>query len=136
MLQFPFYAGLMGLMQDTGLVNVISDWFTSFSTSATLPFWAFISAGIVNMFIPSGGGQFVIQGPIFFESARSLNVDLAIVTMAIAYGDQWTNTLQPFWTLPILAITGLHMRQIMGFMFVIFIVTAICYGGGILLVAS
>ena len=135
MLQFPLYAGLMGLMRDTGLVYVISDWFTSFSTSTTLPFWAFISGGIINLFVPSGGGQFVIQGPIFFEAARDLGVDYNIITMAIAYGDQWTNTLQPFWTLPILAMAGLHMRQIMGFMFTIFIVTAICYGGGILIIA-
>jgi len=131
-LQYPFYAGIMGVMQGTGLGSVISDWFTAISTPDTLPFFAFLAGGLVNMFVPSGGGQWAVQGPIFIEAAQNMGVEPALVVMGIAYGDQWTNAIQPFWTIPLLAIAGLHMRQIMGYTFVIFLVTFFLFGGGLL----
>ena len=131
-LQYPFYAGIMGIMQGTGLGSVIADWFTTVATQDTLPFFAFLAGGLVNMFVPSGGGQWVVQGPIFLEAAASMEVDPALIVMGIAYGDQWTNTIQPFWTIPLLAIAGLHMRQIMGYTFVIFLVTFFLFGGALL----
>jgi short-chain fatty acids transporter len=77
--------------------------------------WAMISGGIINMFIPSGGGQFAVQGPVFLQAAEQLGADPAIVIMGIAYGDQWTNMIQPFWTIPLLAIAGLSVRDILGY---------------------
>jgi short-chain fatty acids transporter len=132
-LQYPLYAGIMGLMIETGLVAVIAGWFTAISTAGTLGFFAFLSGGIVNFFIPSGGGQWAVQGPIFIEAANNLGTDPSRIVMGVAYGDQWSNMIQPFWTIPLLAIAGLHMRQIMGYTFVIFIATFFLFGGGILL---
>ena len=66
------------------------------------------------------------------EAAQSLNVDPSIIVLGVSYGDQWTNMIQPFWTIPLLAIAGLHMRQIMGYTFVIFIVTGIIFGSSML----
>jgi len=132
-LQYPFYAGIMGMMIGTGLVSVIADWFINISSAATLGFWAFLSGGLINYFIPSGGGQWSVQGPIFLEAARTLGTDPAVIVMGVAYGDQWTNMIQPFWTIPILAIAGLHMRQIMGYTFIALFVTFFIFGGGILL---
>ncbi|WP_321397792.1 short-chain fatty acid transporter [Emcibacter sp.] len=136
LLQYPLYAGIMGLMFNSGLVNIMSDWFTSISTAQTLPFWAFISGGLVNFFVPSGGGQWAIQGPVFIEAAQNLGVNLPLVVMGVAYGDQWTNMIQPFWTIPLLAIAGLHMRQIMGYTFVVFLVSFLTFGGGLLIAAG
>lgn len=133
LLQYPLYAGILGLMQGTGLAGIISNFFTSIATADTLPFFAFLSGGLVNMFIPSGGGQWAVQGPIFLESALQLGADPATVVLGVAYGDQWTNAIQPFWTIPVLAIAGLHMRQIMGYTFIIFLLTFLIFGGGLLL---
>ena len=133
LIQYPFYAGILGMMQGTGLAGIISDWFTSIATPQTLSFFAFLCAGLVNMFIPSGGGQWAVQGPIFIEAGQNLGVDPSIIVLAISYGDQWTNMIQPFWTIPLLAIAGLHMRQIMGYTFVIFLLTLFLFGGGLLL---
>lgn len=132
-LQYPFYAGILGMMAGTGLIAVFADWFTSISTAGTLGFWAFLSGGILNMFVPSGGGQWAIQGPIFIEAAQNLGTDPALVVMGVAYGDQWTNMVQPFFTIPLLAIAGLHVRQIMGYTFLVLILTFFVFGGGILL---
>jgi len=135
-LQYPFYSGIMGMMATTGLMAVITDWIISISTPETLGFFAFLSGGLVNMFIPSGGGQWAVQGPIMIEAALTLDVNPSIVVLGVAYGDQWSNMIQPFWTIPILAIAGLHMRQILGYTFVIFLMTGILYGGGMLHMGS
>ena len=82
------------------------------------------------------GRPLSVQGPIFIEAARMLGTDPSRIVMAVAYGDQWTNMVQPFWTIPLLAIAGLPMRRIMGYTFVVFIVTFFTFGGGILLAGS
>ena len=135
-LQYPFYAGIMGIMSDTGLIKILADYIVSFSSSELLGFYSFLSAGIVNMFIPSGGGQWAVQGPVMVEAAKTLNVDPYVVVLGVAYGDQWTNMIQPFWTIPLLAIAGLHMRQIMGYTFVIFIFTGLLYSGAMIFLGS
>jgi len=131
-IQYPFYAGIMGLMAGTGLVQVMANWFTQIATAETLGFWAFLAGGLVNLFVPSGGGQWAVQGPVFLEAAAALGTDPAIIVMGIAYGDQWTNLIQPFWTIPLLAIAGLHMRDIMGYCFVLFLASGIALGSAVL----
>lgn len=120
-IQFPFYAGIMGMMVASGLSEQIAMWFVNISTEATLPFLTFISAGIINFFIPSGGGQWAVQGPIMIPAALELGADTARVAMAVAWGDAWTNMIQPFWALPVLAIAGLKVRDIMGFCLILLI---------------
>ncbi|MDZ7824849.1 MAG: TIGR00366 family protein [Gammaproteobacteria bacterium] len=136
LLQYPFYAGIMGLMAGTGLVQVISDFFVGFSGADTLPFWAFVSGGIVNFFVPSGGGQWVVQGPVFVEAALELGVPIPEVVMAVSYGDQWSNLIQPFWTIPLLAIAGLPLRSVLGYCFVTFAASGVIFGVGLLRVAA
>ena len=114
-IQFPFYAGIMAIMVQSGLAASMSEALVSFATETSLPFWSFISAGIVNLFVPSGGGQWAVQAPVMLPAAEALGVDVARVAMAVAWGDAWTNLLQPFWALPVLAIAGLKAKDIMGF---------------------
>lgn len=135
-LQYPFYAGIMGIMADTGLINILAEKISQISSAETLGFYAFLSGGLVNMFIPSGGGQWAVQGPVMIEAAKNLNVEPYVIVLGVAYGDQWTNMIQPFWTIPLLAIAGLHMRQIMGYTFVIFLITGVLYGGAMLFLGS
>ena len=135
-LQYPFYAGIMGIMADTGLINVLAQKISEISSSETLGFYSFLSGGLVNMFIPSGGGQWAVQGPVMIEAAKNLNVEPYVIVLGVAYGDQWTNMIQPFWTIPLLAIAGLHMRQIMGYTFVIFLITGVLYGGAMLFLGA
>lgn len=114
-LQFPMYAGIMGMMVGSGLAASISLWFVDISTPTTFPLLTFLSAGIVNFFVPSGGGQWAVQAPIVLPAAEALGVPLSKATMAVAWGDAWTNMIQPFWALPLLAIAGLGIRDIMGY---------------------
>ncbi|MBJ2138420.1 short-chain fatty acid transporter [Paraglaciecola chathamensis] len=124
-IQFPFYAGIMAVMVQSGLAQSMSQWLISFASAESLPVWSFISAGIVNVFVPSGGGQWAVQAPVILPAAAELGADVNRVAMAVAWGDAWTNLIQPFWALPVLAIAGLKAKDIMGFCLVQLIVTGI-----------
>jgi short-chain fatty acids transporter len=127
MIQFPLYAGIMGVMKYSGLFMVFTDAFMKISNEVTLPFFTFLSAGIVNFFVPSGGGQWAVQGPVVVEAAKQLGVPVSKVVMALAYGDEWTNMLQPFWALPLLGITGLKAKDIVPYTFVLFVVAGVIF---------
>ncbi|MDX5475267.1 MAG: short-chain fatty acid transporter [Bacillaceae bacterium] len=122
-IQFPFYAGIMGMMTASGLAAVMSEAFVSISNEHTFHFFAFLSAGIVNFFVPSGGGQWSVQAPVMLAAAQTLDVSVAKTALAVAWGDAWTNLIQPFWALPALAIAGLKAKDIMGFCVILLFVS-------------
>lgn len=130
--QFPFYAGIMGMMTTSGLAAVISEGFVSISNEFTFPLFTFLSAGLVNIFVPSGGGQWAVQAPIMLEAAQTMGVSIPKTAMAVAWGDAWTNLIQPFWALPALAIAGLKAKDIMGYCVITLIVSGIVISVGML----
>lgn len=132
-IQYPFYAGIMGILVGSGLVVSFADLFGAISTAETLPFWSFVSGGIINLLAPSGGGQWAVQGPVMIEAAQALNADLAATSVAVQIGDQWTNMVQPFWVLPVLAISGLKLRDVMGYMVLILAVLGVIFGVAVLI---
>lgn len=97
------------------LASLLSLGFAKISTEHTFALFTFLSAGIVNIFVPSGGGQWAVQAPIMLPAGMALGVDPSVVSMAIVWGDAWTNMIQPFWALPALAIAGLGAKDIMGY---------------------
>lgn len=133
-IQFPFYAGIMGMMVGSGLARSLSEAFVAVSTAATLPLWTFLSAGLLNIFIPSGGGQWAVQSQVMLPAAQALQADVARTAMAVAWGDAWTNMVQPFWALPALAIAGLTAKDIMGFCLVVLVISGVIIGLGLVLV--
>ena len=138
LLQFPFYAGIMGIITGVGesgicLGTVVSEAFINISTSTTYPIYTFLCAAILNMFVPSGGGHWAIQAPIMFAAGEALNVDHGLTGMAIAWGDAWTNLIQPFWALPALAIAKLNAKDIMGFCLIDLVVSGIIIISGLLI---
>ncbi|MEM1423296.1 MAG: TIGR00366 family protein, partial [Planctomycetota bacterium] len=116
--------GIMGMVASSGLLAQISAWLTETATPTTLPLATMSSAALVNLFVPSGGGQWGIQGPLALQSAADLGVAPSTMVMSVAYGDQLTNMLQPFWALPLLAITGVKARAIVGYTCLVMIVAA------------
>lgn len=132
-LQFPFYAGIQGMMGGSGLVLIISNWFLSISTAITFPIYTYISAAIVNFFIPSSGGIFMIQGPIMIDAGMALGIPAAKIVNAFSAGEVISNLVQPFWAIPILGLAGLKMKDIIGYCIVGFIFASILYIGAILI---
>ncbi|ARU88626.1 short-chain fatty acid transporter [Pseudomonas sp. M30-35] len=133
-IQFPFYAGIMGMMvganaDGISLGKLVTDAFVTWSNADTFPVLAFLSAGFVNVFVPSGGGQWAVQGPIMLPAGQALGVTPAVTAMAIAWGDAWTNMIQPFWALPLLGIAGLGARDIMGYCLLMLVYSGIVISG-------
>lgn len=113
--QFPLYFGILGVMQSSGMIERLSSAMASVASTTTFPLITFLSAGLVNFFVPSGGGQWALQSDVLLTTADALGLDAGRTVMAFSFGDEWTNLLQPFWALPLLAITGLKAKQIAGY---------------------
>ncbi len=127
LIQFPLYFGIMGIMRSSGLASDLSNFFSTIATAQSLPVFSFLSAGLINLFVPSGGGQWSIQGPILIEACLQTGAPLPKTIMAMAYGDEITNMLQPFWALPLLGITGLRARDVIPYSFVLFLAGSSVY---------
>jgi short-chain fatty acids transporter len=137
-LQFPLYAGIMGIITGVGangvsMGNVIADFCVNISNPVTYPLITFFFAALLNMFVPSGGGHWAIQAPIMFTAGAALGVAPGLTGMAISWGDAWTNLIQPFWALPALAIAKLNAKDIMGFCIIDLFVTGLIICSGLLL---
>lgn len=131
-LQFPLYAGIMAVMAASGLSAKLTALVSSAGAELLAPL-TFLSAGLLNLLVPSGGGQWAVQGPIIMQAALDTGVDAGGVLMAMAYGDQWTNMLQPFWALPLLAVTGVRARDIVGYTVLWMLAGGVWMTGGLVL---
>ena len=126
LVQFPLYFGIMGMVTGTGLGTWIAEGLVDAASATMLPLALFLSSGILNVFVPSGGGQWAVQGPLVLEACHALGVPFERGIMAMAFGDELTNMLQPFWALPLLGITGLSARDILPYtLLVMFVAGAI-----------
>tara|TARA_R110001583_G_scaffold147116_4_gene299128 strand:- start:12327 stop:13634 length:1308 start_codon:yes stop_codon:yes gene_type:complete len=132
-IQYPFYAGIMGILVGSGLMVSFSDVFVRTASAESLPFWAFFSGGLINILAPSGGGQWAVQGPVMMEAAKELGASYGATALAVQIGDQWTNMVQPFWLLPALAISGLKLREIMGYLVLILGYLGAVFGAAVLI---
>ena len=130
-IQFPFYAAIMGIMTMSGLALTIAGWLTAIATPSTFPVVAWLTGGLVNMFIPSGGGEWVTIGEAINRAAMDLGIAPGQALIAYAAGDAWTNMLQPFWAIPLLAITGLKARNIFGYAIIVWLLATIPFALGL-----
>jgi short-chain fatty acids transporter len=125
--QFPLYAGIMGMIQYSGLVDMLANLMVSISTPTTFYLWTFLSASLINMFVPSGGGQWAVQGPVAINSAMMMDANIIKTCLSVAYGNIWTNMAQPFWALALLGVTGLKARVIMGYSIAIMLMSGFIF---------
>ncbi len=122
LIQYPLYGGIAALIMHSGLIDLLAGWLSNAPSTAFFYMYTFFSAGIVNFFVPSGGGQLVVQGPIIIQAAELLDIPVGQAIMALVYGDQTTNMMQPFWTIPLMAITGTKAQEIMPYAMLIMLV--------------
>lgn len=133
-LQFPFYAGIMGIMHGSGLVHVISDLLLQMATYETFELACYFSSLIISIFVPSAGGHWVVQAPFMLPAAAELGVEPWKVAMGVAWGESIWNIVCPFWALPLLAIANMNIRDLMGFSVLLFFIGNIVAVAGILLI--
>ncbi|BBO70369.1 short-chain fatty acids transporter [Desulfosarcina alkanivorans] len=145
-MQFPFYAGIMGIMIYTGLGKQVATSLAASTSPGSFPLVAFLTGGLLNIFVPSGGGEWAVVGQPIVEAAKTVAASagmtveatqafIAKSSMAVGYGDSWTNMIQPFWTLaffPIVAAgSSLQARDIMGYTFVALLWSFVIFALGV-----
>jgi short-chain fatty acids transporter len=130
-LQFPFYAGILGLFKYTLLSTVFTNAFVAISTQQTFPLWLYWYGGLLNYLIPSGGGQFAVEAPYILPAAKQLGIGMGSTVITFAWSDMMTDMIQPFWAIAMLAVAKLNFRDIMGYLlmvfFVYFIITSLAF---------
>jgi short-chain fatty acids transporter len=134
MIQFPFYGGISGMMADSGLGQIIVGGVCQLATAYTLPVISYLSASFVNLFIPSQGGQWIVQGPIIMDAALRLDANVPHVVNAFVYGDEATNLLQPLYVIPALSVVGMKLKDVWGYMAFIWLFWCIATTLGLLIV--
>lgn len=122
LLQYPFYAGIFGLMTGTALSESIAGIFVRTANATLYPALILTYSAVLGLFVPSGGAKWVIEAPYVLQSARALGVDAGWMVVTYDLGEAIANLLQPFWMLPILALLGLRARDIMGYTYLIALV--------------
>ena len=114
-LQFPFYAGIFGIINSTGLGDWLGELFVRAATTETYPLIVYLYSGFVNLFVPSGGSKWLIEAPYLLPAARELGVSSTTTLLAYCYGDSTSNLIQPFWAIPILTVTRMKFGDVLGY---------------------
>ena len=123
-LQFPFYAGIYGLIYYSGLAEMIARWFVTIANAHTFPLLVYWYSGILSYFIPSGGSKWIVEAPYILSAAKALGVPAQQAIVSYAWGDMSTHFLQPFWAIPLLTIAKLEFKDILGYLGILFIVNS------------
>jgi short-chain fatty acids transporter len=130
--QFPFYAGIFGLMTQTGLGTWIASLFERLASAGSFPLVVYVYSALMNLFVPSGGSKWLIEAPYLVPAGEALGVSVQAVVLAYAYGDSTTNLIQPFFAIPILAVTRLRFGDVVGYTLLValvcFAVSAVAMG--------
>ena len=124
-LQFPFYAGIFGVINSTELGGWLGGLFVRVATPETYPLVVYFYSGFMNLFVPSAGSKWLIEAPYLLPAAAELGVSVTTTVLAYAYGDSTTNLIQPFWAIPILTVTGLRFGDVLGYTGIVAIVCMI-----------
>ena len=111
-------------MQNTGLGEWIGALFARVATQGTYPVIVFVYSGLVNLFVPSAGSKWLIEAPYLLPAGEALEVSVVTVLLSYAYGDSVTNLIQPFFAIPILAVTRTRFGDVVGYTL---LVAAACF---------
>ncbi len=113
--QFPFYAGIFGLIQATELSPWLEGVFERVTTTGSYPFFVYCYSGLMNLFVPSAGSKWLIEAPFLIPAGAAHGVSPVTVLLAYAHGDSTTNLIQPFFAIPILAVTRTRFGDVVGY---------------------
>lgn len=123
-LQFPFYAGIYGIIKDTGLADQLGRLLVSLFDARSLPLGICWYSGILNYFVPSGGSKWFLEADTILKAGREVGLSTQAVVLSYMWGDMLTDMIQPFWAVPLLTAARLEFKDILGYAFVIFLAYA------------
>ncbi len=115
LIQFPFYAGIFGLITYTSIEHVLSSFFASIATRDTYNLIVSVYSFILGVFIPSGGGKWVVEAPYVMQAANDLKMHLGWTVQTYNAAEALPNLLNPFFMLPLMGILNAKARDLVGY---------------------
>lgn len=115
LIQFPFYAGIFGLISKTGLAHLLEEIFLAISTRETFPLVVSAYSAFLGVFVPSGGGKWVIEAPYVMAAANQFGMHLGWTVQIYNITEALPNLLNPFWMLPLMGILSIRARELAGY---------------------
>ncbi|HUR80739.1 MAG TPA: TIGR00366 family protein [Thermoanaerobaculia bacterium] len=115
LIQFPFYGGIFGMISRTPIADHLAKVFVAMTTKATFPIIVALYSAILGMFVPSGGGKWVIEAPYVMAAANAWRVHLGWTVQIYNAAEALPNLINPFWMLPLMGILNVKARDLAGY---------------------
>ncbi|MGB7911025.1 MAG: TIGR00366 family protein [Desulfobaccales bacterium] len=114
-IQFPFYGGIFGLIAKTAINPFLAGLFVKLTSHGTYPILVGIYSAVLGVFVPSGGGKWVVEAPYIMAAANTLHVHLGWVVQIYNAAEALPNLINPFWMLPLMGILNCRARDLAGY---------------------
>jgi len=115
LIQFPFYGGIFGMISKTPIAAQLAHAFVNVTTKTTFPIVVAIYSAILGMFVPSGGGKWIVEAPYVMAAARQWGEHLGWTVQIYNAAEALPNLINPFWMLPLMGILGVRARDLAGY---------------------
>ncbi|HEX9457982.1 MAG TPA: TIGR00366 family protein [Thermoanaerobaculia bacterium] len=115
LIQFPFYGGIFGMIAKTPIAAHLAHVFVSITTKSTFPIVVAIYSAILGMFVPSGGGKWVVEAPYVMAAANAWGAHLGWTVQIYNAAEALPNLINPFWMLPLMGILGVRAKDLAGY---------------------
>jgi short-chain fatty acids transporter len=115
LVQFPFYAGILGIISKTEIQTTLSELFLRIADQHTFNPILTIYSFILGIFIPSGGGLWVVEAPYVLAAASALKMHIGWTIQTYNAAETLPNLLNPFFMLPLMGILNARARDLAGY---------------------
>jgi short-chain fatty acids transporter len=132
-IQFPFYAGIFGLITLTPMSKWLGEWFAKIAARQTFSLVVYLYSALIDLFVPSGGAKWMIEAPYLLSAGKQVGISFVEVLLPYSYGSSTPNLIHPYFAIPILAVTGLRFGEIVGYGFIVTVATLFCTCAAMLL---
>ena len=115
LIQFPFYAGIFGIISKTALASMLAGWFVRISSPGSFPLLVALYSAVLGVFVPSGGGKWILEAPYVMAGASTWQVHLGWTVQIYNAAEALPNLINPFWMLPLMGILNVKARDLAGY---------------------
>lgn len=127
LIQFPFLGAIAAMLTSAPnsagvtLATTMSQAFTHIANTNTYAVVIGIYSAVLGLFVPSGGGKWLIEAPYVMQAAKDLHYNLGWAVQIYNAAESLPNLINPFWMLPVLGLLKLRAADLFGYTFVQFI---------------
>jgi short-chain fatty acids transporter len=115
LIQFPFYAGIFGIISKTEIASLLAGWFVKISSPGSFPLLVALYSAVLGVFVPSGGGKWILEAPYVMAGASAWQIHLGWTVQIYNAAEALPNLINPFWMLPLMGILNVKARDLAGY---------------------